>query len=131
MTKKGRECINVTRIKECLDRMGKTQKWLAITMGVKQPSVHDWITGKNKPTADNLKRLSEIFHVSTDYLLGVPDEEPSIEENVEPDKAMQIRERLRRDLSYRLLFDAADKATPDHLRAAAAMLKALGNNDND
>lgn len=61
----------MTRIKECLDRMGQTQKWLALTLGVKQPSVHDWITGKNKPTAANLQKLSALFHVSTDYLLGI------------------------------------------------------------
>ena len=61
----------MTRIKECLDRMGQTQKWLALTLGVKQPSVHDWITGKNKPTAANLQKLAALFHVSTDYLLGI------------------------------------------------------------
>ena len=65
----------MTRIKECLDRIGQTQKWLALTMGIKQPSVHDWVTGKNMPSAENLKRLSEIFNVSTDYLLGIDQEE--------------------------------------------------------
>ena len=65
----------MTRIKECLDRMGQTQKWLALTMGIKQPSVHDWVTGKNMPSAENLKRLSEIFNVSTDYLLGIDQED--------------------------------------------------------
>ena len=64
----------MTRIKECLDRMGQTQKWLALTLGVKQPSVHDWITGKNKPTAANLQRLAALFNVSTDYLLGLTDD---------------------------------------------------------
>lgn len=122
----------MSRIKECLDRIGKTQKWLAVTMGVKQPSVHDWITGKNKPTADNLKRLSEIFHVSTDFLLGVPEEEAPQSNDFEGlTEALAIRERLRRDPSYRLLFDAADKASPEHIRAAAAMLKALEPGDED
>ena len=69
----------MTRIKECLDRMGQTQKWLALTLGVRQPSVHDWITGKNKPTAANLQKLSALFHVSTDYLLGISTEEEYIE----------------------------------------------------
>lgn len=122
----------MTRIKECLERMGKTQKWLAITMGVKQPSVHDWITGKNKPTADNLKRLSEIFHVSTDYLLGMPEEETPPMNDIEAlGEAMQIRERLRRDPAYRMLFSAADNASPEHLKAAAAMLKALGPDEEE
>ena len=66
----------MTRIKECLERMGKTQKWLAVTMGVKQPSVHDWVIGKNMPSSKNLKRMAELFNVSTDYLRGVDSEEP-------------------------------------------------------
>lgn len=123
----------MTKIKECLDRMGKTQKWLAITMGVKQPSVHDWITGKNKPTANNLKRLSEIFHVSTDYLLDASEEEKNISkkpDNID-DEVMAIRDRLRNDPSYRLLFIAAGKASQDHLKAATAMLKALEGTEPD
>lgn len=114
----------MTRIKECLERIGQTQKWLAVTMGVKQPSVHDWITGKNKPSTENLKRLSELFGVSSDYLLGISDELNSNTDSG-PDVSLAIRERYRRDPSYRLLFDAADNATPEHLRAAAAVLKAL------
>lgn len=114
----------MTRIKECLERIGQTQKWLAVTMGVKQPSVHDWITGKNKPSTENLKRLSELFGVSSDYLLGISDELNSNTDSG-PDVSLAIRERYRRDPSYRLLFDAADNAKPEHLRAAAAMLKAL------
>ena len=55
--------------------MGQTQKWLALKLGVRQPSVHDWITGKNTPSTENLKKLSDLFHVSTDYLLGIDQEE--------------------------------------------------------
>lgn len=81
---------NMTRIKECLDRIGQTQKWLALTMGVKQPSVHDWITGKNKPTAANLERLSKIFHVSTDYLLGISQEKFDDSDTIEIEAAEAV-----------------------------------------
>ena len=48
-------------------------------------------------------------------------------EETKEDDAWAIRERLRRDPEYRLLFSAADKAKPEHLKAAAAMLKILRN----
>ncbi len=38
---------------------------------------------------------------------------------------MQLRESLRKDPNMRMLFSAARSATPEHIRAAVAMLKAL------
>lgn len=64
--------------------------------------------------------MADYFGVTVDELLGREPEPAKVQ-----DEAWAIRERLRRDPSYRLLFDAADKASPEHLRAAAAMLKAL------
>jgi hypothetical protein len=41
-----------------------------------------------------------------------------------------LRERLRSDPDFRLLFDAASRVAPEHVKTAAAMLKALkGEND--
>lgn len=67
----------------------------------------------------NAVKIASACGVSVEYVLGV--ENPRDEQ----DETMQIREMLRRDPSYRLLFSAADKASPEHIRAAAAMLKAL------
>ena len=106
----------MTRIKECLDRMGQTQKWLALTMGIKQPSVHDWVTGKNMPSAENLKRLSEIFNVSTDYLLGIDNEE----KQKEPPKGEALDSAL---------VDMLVNLTPDQVQRVqdfVAGLKAAG-----
>ena len=71
------------------------------------------------PSAGQLVSIADVFGISLDELL---------ERNTAAsgkDEAWAIRERLRRDPAYRLLFDAADNASPEHLRAAAAMLKAL------
>ena len=75
----------------------------------------------------NLKKLEEVFGVSSGVILGY-DNVPKTQQERElllEDDAFAIRARLRRDPAYRLLFDAADSASPEHLRAAAAMLKAL------
>jgi hypothetical protein len=65
--------------------------------------------------------LADYFGVTVDELLG-RDPDP---QNTQ-DEAIAIRDRLRKDPAYRILFDAAKSATPQHLKAAAAMLKALG-----
>ena len=48
-----------------------TQAELAQQMNVSLTTVSNWETGFSKPDVEQLKRLAEIFNVSTDYLLGI------------------------------------------------------------
>ena len=45
------------------------------------------------------------------------------------DEVDRIRKRLRRDPSFRILFCAAEKVKAENMQAAAAMLRALGDNN--
>jgi transcriptional regulator with XRE-family HTH domain len=83
--------------------------------------VSDWETQKKDPSGARLKKLAEIFSVDPLVILGVSVAPPADED----EDLWRFRERLRRDPEYRMLFSAAEKATPDPLRAAAAMLKSL------
>lgn len=60
----------MNRIKEAREKRGITQKYVALTLGVKAPSVSAWETGKTFPSAENLAALSELYGVSIDYLMG-------------------------------------------------------------
>ncbi len=64
----------MTRILEARVNAGLSQKEVALSLGVKAPSVWAWESGKSKPTAANLEALSKLYHVSVDYLLGREDE---------------------------------------------------------
>lgn len=111
-------------VKELRRKSGMQQKELALSVGVSSPTVSDWENGKKDPSWKNLKKLSEIFGVDELVIMGVgkdAEQKPTTED----DEVMKIREQLRRNPSTRMLFDAARKATPEHIRAAAAMLKAL------
>ena len=112
-------------VKELRKGVGMQQKELALAVGVAAPTVSEWEHQKKDPSGDRLKKLAEIFNVSPAVILGVGANNPSDEET----EAWMIRERMRRDPNYRLLFSAAENAKPEHLRAAAAMIKALENND--
>ena len=65
-----------------------------------------------------MKKLAEYFGVDELMILGKGVVDLSDDQD-------SIRERLRRDPNYRMLFDAAENAKPEHIRAAAAMLKSL------
>ncbi|MDT2848801.1 XRE family transcriptional regulator [Vagococcus carniphilus] len=60
------------RIKELRERKNLTQSELAEMLGFKTyTTVSKWESNDNYPKGRDLKKLSEIFNVSSDYLLGL------------------------------------------------------------
>lgn len=116
------------RIKNRRKDLGMSQDELAELASLNRVTVAKYESGKVEPGAQALSRIADALETSVDILLGRTTPTP---DETEQNEAMAIRERLRRDPSYRLLFSAADKASPEHLRAAAAMLKALEPNEDD
>lgn len=58
------------RLRELRLKRGMTQKYVALTLGVKGPSVSNWESGKTTPTTENVAALAKLYNVSVDYLLG-------------------------------------------------------------
>ena len=50
-----------------------SQPELAKLVGVSNGMISFWENGINEPTITNLVKLSQIFEVSTDYILGLED----------------------------------------------------------
>lgn len=90
------------RIHELRDKHNMTQAALARRMGVTRSSVNAWEMGISVPSTDKLVELSEIFHTSTDYLLGLNDSE-----YVNLDKY----DTKEKEIIYRLLnyYDSVDE----------------------
>lgn len=116
------------RINELRKQNNYSQTQLAMKMHLTQGAISQWETGATVPAADQLISLAKVFGISVDDLLETNKDKPK---DKYEDDAMVIRERLRRSPDYRLLFEAAGKASPEHLRAATAMLKALEPKDDD
>lgn len=98
--------------------MAMTQDEFAEFCDVSRISIARYETGADINRANAVK-IATACGVSVQYVLGVETK------NEEPNEILIMRERLRRDPDYRLLFEAAGKASQEHLRAATAMLKAL------
>lgn len=58
------------RLKSLRKKCGYTQVSLAKTLGVSKGTVAMWETGKRTPDFETLIRLSDLFDVRTDYILG-------------------------------------------------------------
>ena len=116
------------RLKEIREAKGISQRQAALALNLSPTVYNRYENGLREPSNALLLVIADYFGVSVDDLLGrtTPEQQTQID-----DEAMAIRERMRRDPNYRLLFQTADKASPEHIRAAAAMLKALEPTDDE
>jgi len=63
------------RIKELREKNGYTQSSLAKRLSITRACVNAWEMGISAPSTENLAELSQIFHVSSDYILGLNSDE--------------------------------------------------------
>lgn len=106
------------RIRQLRKSLNMSQDELADLIGANRVTISKYETGSYLPSVPALERLASALHTTPSFLSG----------SLIDDK-WEESERIRRDPNLRILFDQALKATPEHIRAAAAMLKALGNDD--
>lgn len=59
------------RISELRTSFGWTQVQLAQKIGITKQTISNWENDNIQPSIDMLIKLSKIFNVSTDYLLGL------------------------------------------------------------
>lgn len=118
----------MNRIEELRSMRKMTQYEFADFCGVSRSSIARYEAGGMISRA-SAEAIGKACDVSVDYVLGRDD--PSAAPPSAEDDVWKIREQLRRDPDMRVLFSAASKATPEHIRAAAAMLKALRTGENN
>lgn len=61
------------RIKQLREEINMTQVRLSIELEVSQETISAYENGKHYPSVAALLKLSEIFHTSCDYILGLSD----------------------------------------------------------
>ena len=59
------------RVKTLRKRAGLTQKQLAERIWVSKAAISNYEMGERKPSLEIIVKLAKVFHVSTDYLLGI------------------------------------------------------------
>ncbi len=61
------------RLKFLREKMGYTQSDVAKKLSLTRASVNAWEMGLSSPSTPFVVELSKLFHVTTDYLLGLDD----------------------------------------------------------
>lgn len=114
----------MNNMRELRKQKGLTMKELGKAVGVAESTISLYENGKHEPDLTTMKRIADVLEVSIDELIDYKTDE-TIDEEI-----YAIRDRYRSDPAFRLLFDASKNATSEHMKAAAAMLKALEPDDN-
>lgn len=117
------------RVRELRESRGIQQKELAIDLGVSQPTVSDWESGRKVPSAKSTAKLADYFGVSVDYLLGRTDEKSAPSEegaliNNDPELTAYLEELSSRD-ELRMLFHVTKNATKEQIEAIVRMVESL------
>ena len=122
------------RLKQLRKKNGYTQITLSEELGVSKGTVAMWETGKRKPDFETLCRLSEMFDVRTDYLLGQSDDATSAtlsEEAIDKLGKWSTEEEILDLIKLYLSIDEYGKQTVDYLiKTEAARCKNQGTSED-
>ena len=80
------------RFKECREKAQVTQKVAALSLGVSIQSISNWENGARAPSLEMLLKMSDLYGVTTDELLGRVPMKISIKKEPAPPKGDGVRE---------------------------------------
>lgn len=81
------------KMKDLREKSGLTQKQLAAQMGLSKSAISQYELQERIPSPISLIKISSIFHVSSDYLLGI-DNKNRLDLSGLTDEETEIIERL-------------------------------------
>lgn len=110
------------KLKTLRKEKGLTQQDVANAIGVSQVTYSRYENGEHEPSHDILIALSVFFGVTIDELLGINEPE---KEFSELDEFNQFKKRMMANSDYCQLMKKAERSSPQHIRAAIAVLDAL------
>lgn len=109
------------RIRALRQQRNLNQEQLAELANLNRVTIAKYESGRVEPGAQALARIADAMDVTVDEILGRKESETKQEDS----DVLALREQLRRDPNTRILFDAAMKAKPEHIRAAVAVLESF------
>lgn len=122
------------RLKQLRKVNDMTQAEVGDRIGVNMQTISQYERGVRRPDPDTLLRLSDLFNVSLDYLLGRSDHTVRLVDEDDlarldgegyylDSETAKVAQELFDDPDLRVLFDAARDSKPEHLQLAADILR--------
>ncbi|PKM61396.1 MAG: transcriptional regulator [Firmicutes bacterium HGW-Firmicutes-4] len=101
------------KLKSLRSNLGKTQEEIAKSLGLSRAAYSHFENGRNEPDYETLKKISEYFHVSTDYLLGRTDDPLPVRDvdqdlHAEHNYTKELEDFLRDNVTTAMFQDYGD-----------------------
>lgn len=113
---------------QLLKEKGARASDVAKATGINPTVFSDWKKGKSSPKTDKLRKIAEYFGVSLEYLdTGIDNEKESTsgQKYYFDDATAETAQEIFDNKDLRMLFKAAQGASPDDLQMAANLLLRL------
>ncbi|WP_251392798.1 helix-turn-helix domain-containing protein [Mediterraneibacter agrestimuris] len=105
------------------DAKGLKDANIAKATGITKSTFSDWKNGRSKPKDEKLQKIADYFDVTIDYLMT--GEEKEGDKYYINEETAEMAQKLFENKDLRVLFDAAQDATPEDLKTTYDMLMAL------
>ena len=103
-------------------QVNKSPTALAKELGITSGTVSGWKKGKI-PKENNLQKIADYFGLTIWDLLGENNSPSENTESEEKNSVGELREDLRNNYAFRVLYDVTDGATEADLLEAAALVQ--------
>ncbi len=108
---------------QLLQSLGITTYKFCKDTGISQSTISTWKKKRNLISGEIAKEIADYFNVTVDYLMT--GEEKDGDKYYLNDETAQMAQKLFENKDLRILFDAAQDATPEDLKTTYDMLMAL------
>lgn len=106
------------------DRLGYSDYKVAKETNIGTPTFSNWKNGKYVPKADKIQKIAEFLGVTERFIMEGEESNQSDGYYLNGETA-QMAQKLFENKDLRILFDAAQDATPEDLKTTYDMLMAL------
>ena len=106
-----------------------SQAELALKLGVAKSTISMYEVGKREPDFETLEKISGIFQVDMNFLLGKEPKEESV--YYLSDDAREMAEFMFHNPEYKVLFDASRKVKKEDINFVKQMLERMRGNSDD
>ena len=113
------------KFEKLLKERGVTPYRVHKETGISTATLSDWKNGKSQPKKDKIERICDYFEVPLSYFYGNDEGENESEKYYLNDETAEMAQKLFENRDLRVLFDAAQNATPEDLKTTYDMLMAL------
>lgn len=109
---------------ELLQKHGVSTYKVSKDTGIAQSVFSSWKNGISTPKQDKMQKIADYFNVSIEYLMTGKEKEGG-ETYYLNEETANMAQKIFENKELRMLFDAAQDASPDDLQTVHSMLLAL------